>query len=497
MSMVRPLSLALIVALHLPSLALAEEGEFQPTGAVGDQWHLKSRTEEPAGANVRAVWPTAGGTGAVIGIVDDGLQHTHPALQPNYSSELSLDFNNNDPDPSPVTEGSCWSFPTANCHGTAVAGVAAARGDNGVFGAAPLATLAGLRLIAAGLPPDDSTEAAAFRHQPDAIHITNNSWGPLDDGRTLDRPGPFAQAAIEEAIQMGRGGRGRIFVWAAGNGLARQDNCNFDGYANNRFVIAVAALADNAQQAPYSEPCSAMFVTAPSSGGARGITTTDLVGSPGYDPTDYTNAFGGTSSAAPLVSGVAALMLSVNPALTWRDVKHILVRTSVKVAPTDPGWSTGPFPHNEKFGFGLVDAEAAVNRAATWTNVAAESRAEVVREVNQTIPDNDPTGLADSVTFGSEFANFAVEHVEVEFTATHPYRGDLEVTLTSPSGVMSRLATARNRDFFADFSSWPFSSVRHWGEGAAGTWTLRVTDGVVGDEGTWTAWKLRIFGTRN
>ncbi|OLB71846.1 MAG: hypothetical protein AUH96_04980 [Nitrospirae bacterium 13_2_20CM_2_61_4] len=129
--------------------------------------------------------------------------------------------------------------------------------------------------------------------------------------------------------------------------------------------------------------------------------------------------------------------------------------------------------------------------------MAAESRAEVVREVNQTIPDNDPTGLADSVTFGSEFANFAVEHVEVEFTATHPYRGDLEVTLTSPSGVMSRLATVRNRDFSADFSSWPFSSVRHWGEGAAGTWTLRVTDGVVGDEGTWTAWKLRIFGTRN
>ncbi len=460
-----------------------------------DQWHLKSRAEEPAGANVRAVWPTTKGTGVVIGIVDDGVQHTHPDLQLGYSSALSFDFNGNDPDPSPETAGACDT--TANCHGTAVAGVATARGGDGVFGAAPLANVAGLRLTSAGMPSDPS-QAAAFRHQIDAIHISNNSWGPPDDGRTLLAPGPLTQSAFDEAVTLGRGGKGRIFVWAAGNGLALHDNCNFDGWANTRFVIAVGALADNAQRAFYSEPCSAMFVTAPSNGGIRGITTTDLVGTDGYDPTDYTAKFGSTSAAAPVVSGVAALMLSRNPTLTWRDVKHILVRSSFRVNPTDPGWSVSPFPHNEKFGFGLVDAEAAVNLAATWTNVAAESAIpEVVRNVNLTIPDGDPLGVKDSITLGSELANFAVEHVQVEFTATHPYRGELTVTLTSPAGVQSNLATIRDLDSGANYSSWRFGSVRHWGEAAAGEWTLRVTDCCIQNAGTWNTWTLRIFGVGN
>jgi subtilisin-like proprotein convertase family protein len=189
-------------------------------------------------------------------------------------------------------------------------------------------------------------------------------------------------------------------------------------------------------------------------------------------------------------------MLAQNPSLIWRDVKHILARSSVRINPTDPGWTSGTFAHNEKFGFGLVDAQAAVNLAATWINVAAESAVPAItRVINQTIPDNDASGLIDSMTIGNGFANFAIEYVEVEFDATHPYRGDLEITLTSPAGVVSRLATVRPRDPGDNFTSWRFGSVRHWGESAAGTWTLRVSDRDVPDVGTWNSWTLRIYGT--
>ena len=458
------------------------------------EWHLKGRSGEPAGANVEAIWEQVTGAGIVIGIVDDGLQHTHPDLRPNYMPALSFDFVQNDSDPSPLITAGCA---LSDCHGTAVAGVAAARGDNGigVSGVAPLASLAGLRLISA--PASDAQEAAALGYLNDAIHISNNSWGPADNGSTLAGPGPLTEMAIENSISLGRGGRGKIFVWAAGNGGQALDNCNFDGYATNRFAIAVGALADTAQAAPYNELCSAMLVTAPSSGGTRGITTTDLLGNAGYSLDDYTDTFGGTSSAAPVVSGTVALMLEANPSLTWRDVQHILVRSSHRVSPGDPGWSTGRYAHSEKFGFGLVDAEAAVALARSWRSVLAERTVPpVTRTGNVPIPDNDPTGVSDSITVGASFANFQVEHVEVEFNATHSSRGNLEVTLTSPSGVVSRLATPRPADAGANFSAWRFRSVRHWGEAAAGSWTLRVMDRASGNIGTWQSWTLRIFGTQ-
>ena len=139
-----------------------------------------------------------------------------------------------------------------------------------------------------------------------------------------------------------------------------------------------------------------MFVTAPSNGGSRGITTTDLLGNAGYSTTDYTDTFGGTSSASPLVSGVLALMLSANPDLTRRDVEYILASSSVRIQPADAGWTTGPYPHNEKFGFGLIDANAAVSAAANWTPVGPEiSTPLFTRTLNVAIPDNNATGITD------------------------------------------------------------------------------------------------------
>lgn len=469
--------------------------DLGPDPLLEEQWHLKARASELAGTNVRDAWSGSTGSGIAVGIVDDGLQFTHPDLQRNFAAALSWDFNFNDADPSPS--------PTAG-HGTSVAGVAAARVGNGigVSGASPHATLAGMRLL--GAPASDLTEATAFAHEGQAIAVLNNSWGPSDDGATLDGPGPLAEAAMEEAARAGRAGRGRVFVFAAGNGRQgslESDNCNFDGYANGRFVIAVGAVNDLAAQASYSESCSALFVTAPSSDTdivRRKITTTDLVGTSGASASDYTNTFGGTSAATPLVSGVAALMLARNPSLSWRDVKYILRETSSRSAIADPAadWTVGPLPHSERYGFGLIDAAAAVQRAATWTSRPPEAAAAPVqRLVGAIIPDGNAFGVSDTIALGSAYSGFTVEHVEVEFTASHLRRGDLELMLTSPAGVTSRLATPRLADTQANFQAWRFRSVRHWGENAAGTWTLRVADRRIGTGGTFTSWTLRLFGT--
>src|SRR5262249_30856157 len=292
--------------------------------------------------------------------------------------------------------------------------------------------------------------------------------------------------------------KGRIFVFASGDGRANGDHCNANGYATSRFAIAVAAVDDTGQQTGSSESCPALLVSAPSRGVAastRGLTTTDLVGSAGGESTDYTAAFGGTAAAAPIVSGVAALMLARNPALTWRGVQHILVRRGGRVNGSDPSCTAAALPHSEKDGFGLVDAVAAVNLAAAWSNVAAESAVPAVtHSVQLAIPDNHAAGVADTIVVGAEQAGFSVEHVEVELSAAHPRRGDLEVALISPSGVVSHLATVRPADTGADFVAWRFGTVRHWGESAAGSWTLRVADRVAGTVGTLQSWTLRIFG---
>jgi subtilisin family serine protease len=197
-----------------PQLARQQQRRAIPNDPFfSGQWHLNNTGQgggEPAiDVNVLNVWNNYRGAGVVIGIVDDGLEKSHPDLAPNYSAALSYDFNFNDPNPEPPP----FSF---DDHGTACAGVAGARGNNGigVSGAAFQATLSGLRLISR--PSSDADEAEAFHFQDQAIDIKSNSWGPSDNGKTLDRPGPLTRAAFEDAVATGRGGLGTIIVWLVG-----------------------------------------------------------------------------------------------------------------------------------------------------------------------------------------------------------------------------------------------------------------------------------------
>ncbi len=465
---------------------------------VGDQWHLNNTGQSGVAgndANVFAAW-NAGytGNGVRIAIVDDGLQINHPDIAPNYFAAGSWDFNSNEANP---TGG-----PT-NDHGTAAGGVSAAADDGAScgVGVAYNAQIAGLRLIAAAVT--DAKEADALGYAFQLNDIYNNSWGPNDNGSTLGKPGTLMAEALANGAANGRGGRGSIFVWAGGNGYNAGDHANADGYANSRYVIAVAASTDNGTRSYYSEVGANIMVNAPSNGGVSGITTTDLTGANGYSTGNCTSGFGGTSSAAPLVAGVTGLMLEANPNLTWRDVMHVLINSAEKNDPSGTGvrqWEVNGAGHdiNYAYGFGRVDAGAAVVLANTWTNVPANVTPydSGVMNVNQAIPDgtgNPGQGPAISRTVNVP-QDFVVEHVEVVLNINHAYRGDIIAAIESPDGTSSTLLFPRSGDNNHHYSNWKTSSLRHWGEQSGGTWTLRVADFYAGTTGTLNSWQLIIHG---
>ena len=467
------------------------------------QWYLLNRGQNGGvrgiDAHVVPAWGNfkgAGyrGRGVMIGIVDDGVQYTHPDIRPNYDASVDFDWNDQTPNTAYPSQSN------GDFHGTSVAGVAAARGNNriGVCGVAPQARLTGLRLIADYV--DDETEAQAFLYRQDLIAVKNNSWGPDDDGSTMEAPGPIAAQALADATTNGRGGFGTIFCWAAGNGRENDDNSNYDGYANSIYTIAVTAISNVGRTTFYGEGGANIIVGAPSDNFSRsGIVTTDLTGSNGYnypgargelsDP-NYTGTFGGTSSATPVVSGVVALMLQRNPFLGWRDVQEILLISARMNDVSNPGWITNAagFHFNNNYGAGLVNAYAAVQFAGLWTNLRPQ--------IKQTQTDSSSTPIPDenSVTKTFTFSGAErVEHVTVHLNITHPRRGQLRITLISPSGTPSVLA-----DVHGDTSGnidWTYMTVRNWGESAPGTWQLVVEDGVAGFTGTINSAQLTIYGT--
>ncbi len=470
---------------------------------AGHQWHLRNTGQNggTAGVDVNVVpaWDSHKGTGIRIAIVDDGLEVTHPDLVENVDLLNGYDFNGQDNDPSPG-EG--------DFHGTACAGVAAARGNNGIgiSGVAPEATLVGMRLIAA--PTTDADEADAFAFKQDIVHIKSNSWGPYDGAYGAGGPGPLSLAAMQDAVTNGRGGKGTVFLWAAGNGNGSGDDSNYDGWANSPQAIAVSAINEKGRASWYSEPGSNILVCAPSNGGTQGITTTDRAGSDGYNEdggtvehpdftdTDYTNTFGGTSSATPAVAGVVALMLQANPDLTYRDVQEILVRTCRQNDEFHGGWVTNGagFHFNHRYGAGLVDAQAATAMAVGWTHVAAlQTRTLTQAGLAQAIPDADANGTSRTFTVPA-VENLRLEHVTVHVKATHPYAGNLEWRLTSPSGVTSRLARSRFNDTSANLD-WTFMTTHFWGERSEGGWKLEVVDQMIDHAGTLDDVAITFHGT--
>ena len=469
---------------------------------ITKQWHLKYQGQPGSVAgtdiNVESVWqyPTAGkgirGRGVRVAVIDDSLQISHPDFAGNIDPANCHDYNDGDSDPSPVK--------IDDDHGTSCAGDVAARGNNSIggSGSAPEATLVGFRLISDATT--DSQDASAFTDLntgPNLVDVKTNSWGPAPG--YLAGPGPLADAAIQDGTVTGRNNLGVVYLFAGGNSGADLDNANYDGYVNSIYVIGVAATDSAGNQAYYSEPGSNLLISGPSSGQppTLGITTTDRTGSAGYDPTNYTSTFGGTSSATPTVAGVVALMLEANPALGWRDVQEILLSTAKKIDPTDLDWAVNSagFHFNHKFGAGLVDAAAAVTAAKGWTNLADQQvTTKTATGTPVDIPDNNTTGK--TVNFNLPLSNLRVEHATVTVNLTHPSTGDLDIILTSPAGTISHLAAPHNYSSSQFvYAPWTFSTTHCWGENSKGVWTLQVADRKAGDTGTLTSATLTLYGT--
>lgn len=468
----------------------------------GSQWHLKKTGAASVDINAEAAW-NAGYTGAGVKLMvcDDSLEHTHPDLSPNYNAADSYDYSDNDADPSPMS--------SQEQHGTCTAGMAAARGGNGVgvSGVAYLASLSAIRMD--GSFPDAAI-AAAESHHNTTVDIYSNSWGP----GPWEPMGTLTRQAILDGITNGRGGKGCIFVWACGNGRYWGDNGNNDPFQVMPETISVSSIAIDGLVADHSEKGACILVCAPagvSSGGMTGaggnLVITDRTGSDGYgglsDP-DYTNAFGGTSASCPTVAGVCALILQANPNLTWRDVQHILVRSASSTnGVQNSGWGLNGANRriHDTLGFGCVDAGAAVTLAQAWTNVPTRQLVQTAADAaGAAIPDGTGATLTRTLICNN---HMDLEHVMIDFQSNHPYWNDLEITLTSPAGTVSKLTEAvqgfpmPGQNYAPAGGSWQFMTTRCWDEDAAGTWTLKVRDLTAGASGSLTSWRLGFYGSNS
>ncbi|KAL4836642.1 hypothetical protein H8958_002943 [Nasalis larvatus] len=434
--------------------------------------------------NVQAAWKRGyTGKNVVVTILDDGIERNHPDLAPNYDSYASYDVNGNDYDPSPRYDAS-----NENKHGTRCAGEVAASANNSycIVGIAYNAKIGGIRMLDGDVT--DVVEAKSLGIRPNYIDIYSASWGPDDDGKTVDGPGRLAKQAFEYGIKKGRQGLGSIFVWASGNGGREGDYCSCDGYTNSIYTISVSSATENGYKPWYLEECASTLATTYSSGAfyERKIVTTDL-------RQRCTDGHTGTSVSAPMVAGIIALALEANGQLTWRDVQHLLVKTCRPAHLKASDWKVNGAGHKVShfYGFGLVDAEALVVEAKKWTAVPSQHMcvACLGQETQERMPlwcDQRSIPLVQvlrTMALTSACAEHSdqrvvyLEHVVVRISISHPRRGDLQIYLISPSGTKSQLLAKRLLDLSNEgFTNWEFMTVHCWGEKAEGQWTLEIQD---------------------
>ncbi|MCM4151503.1 peptidase [Arenibacter sp. N53] len=525
------------------------------------QWHLHSRMtntsfDPRSSANCEAAWNLLSNYGSqdvVIAVTDDGCKLDHldfdsinKFAQWGYMSGSSL-----------ITRDTIGGNPQnmyqyGSNHGTSCNGVVAAEID-GVLtvGAAPGCRLLPIKWESSGpgLFISDSKMMTVLTFIGDKADVLSNSWGSSPSF-------VFALNVINKITQLaqngGRRGKGIIFLWAAGN-----ENCpikysgnkdipfdngfnasgNWAGVQTSRIfehnlvgvpgVMHIAALASNAQRSHYSNYGEGISLCAPSSNSHEywrmavtglGITTT-TGRSPFFD-----SEFGGTSSATPLVAGIAGLVISANPDLTAIEVVSILQRTAAKdlnmtsypktpPAPYDPDtswdispispWNNGNFNNSGNpdgswsgwFGFGKVDASAAVDEALRLKGGSA-SNEEIVTQTSapaKVIPDNNLAGITDVIHITGAGT---VASIKVGLNITHTYVGDLVIKITSPKGTSvilhnrngggaDNINTIYDRQNIAPLSNFN-------GENANGNWTLAVADLGNLDTGKLNSWTLHV-----
>ncbi|CAH0718190.1 unnamed protein product, partial [Brenthis ino] len=476
---------------------------FFPDPLYKEQWYLNGGAKDGLDMNVAPAWQKGyTGKGVVVSILDDGIQTNHPDLAQNYDALASTDINGNDDDPMPQDNGD-------NKHGTRCAGEVAAVAYNQYCGVgiAYNASIGGVRMLDGVV--NDAVEARALGLNPDHIDIYSASWGPEDDGKTVDGPGPLARRAFIYGVTSGRRGKGSIFVWASGNGGRHTDSCNCDGYTNSIFTLSISSATQGGYKPWYLEECSSTLASTYSSGTPghdKSVATVDMDGRLRADHI-CTVEHTGTSASAPLAAGICALALEANPNLTWRDMQYLVVLTSrPQPLEKETGWIVNGVKRkvSHKFGYGLMDASEMVNLAEQWVSVPPQHICKS-QEINEDKAIESSYGYTLSVHMDVNGCSGTVnevrylEHVQCKISLRFFPRGNLRILLTSPMGTTSSLLFERPRDVISsNFDDWPFLSVHFWGERAEGRWSLQIVNAGnrhVNQPGILKKWQLIFYGT--
>ena len=546
-----------VTSCRAPDRAAALAG---PDPLFAEQWHLLntgqtgfSKNAGVAGADLgmsAAISGGRNGAGVKLAVVDTGLEICHPDLAANIEAGKSFNFAYEYSAGASLTDP--FNHSILGDHGTSVAGVAAAAADNGLGGrgVAPQIRLRGFNL-GAGLGQDFlpglllSLGASASEPDSASADIFNMSFGSGEPAQNSDED--FVQLMRLGTTEL-RSGRGVLYVRAAGNNFSfceaahplnadiGCDSSNSDPDQNLPYLINVGAFNANDVKSSYSSAGANLWVVAPAGeDGAEnpGIITTDQMGVEATFPAaadplanghplnrhgDYTAAFGGTSAAAPAAAGAVAILLGVNPDLTWRDVKHVLAASARKI---DPGreavraafngrpyvaqhaWQTNAagYHYHNWYGFGAIAVDAAVEMAARHVPGSLGEFSESpwfptdAVETYVELPDADGGGVTETRTVAGLPDWASIEAVILEITVAHTWASDLGVTLTSPSGVESVVNPPFNvvLDEFPGMNGWRLLSNVFYGENPNGEWKLHVADLAPGDTGFLRSWRLRFY----
>jgi len=481
---------------------------------AAQQWYLSE-------TNILQVWQDYTGKGVRIGQFEPGGQFaTAPEIFDIDHPDLAVNVDRAWLE----SQRASGALPgLVSNHATMVAGVmVAARNDKGGVGVAYDATLGGYSLA------NDGADLAGLGHMV-SFDIANNSWGFTHDFALSNlQEGTVNTASslsmnTQYAAANGRGGLGTVIVTAGGNDRAAGGNAQGSLTSNNRFSVEVGAI--NAQgdlstlqigSSPFSSPGASLLVSAP---GSNIVSTGHML------ETDRGSTFGndyssmqGTSFATPIVSGIVALMLEANPNLGYRDVQQILALSAHKI--NDPStdwsdnssrsWNGGGMHTSNDYGFGEVDARAAVRLSEAWMTQYTAANEYVYSASSGPLGQNVVAGATLTSSIAMK-AGLNVEHVEIDFDADVGRLGDLTLRLISPDGTQSILLNRQGKipegmpgASEADQGSsrsgsfkYTFMTTHDFGECSAGNWTLQVSDANSGLPVTLNTWSLRLYGSKS
>ncbi len=477
-----------------PDLAFRAVLNYIPSDTkYAEQWHLNNRGDMlglASGADVKAelAWEmNRGSRDIAICVVDDGFDLGHPDFAAPGKIVAPRDFGQQDIVPEPVSGD--------DNHGTACAGVALAEETGvGTVGLAPHCAFMPVRM---SMMLSDESVVSMFRHALDNnADVISCSWSAASWNFPLSTK---ISAMLHECATQGRrNGKGCVILFAAGNENRPLDGdkdgrVSHQGFALHPDVIAVAASNSQDVRAGYSNYGPQLACCAPSSGsGGRGVVTTDRRGAAGYEATDYTHSFGGTSSATPLTAGLAGLILSVNPELSAAEVKRIIMMSADKID-LDGGQYDGE-GHSARYGHGRINAARALDMAAgvSPTPVAVSETLVMEHRVNK--PIQDLKTIEDDITFPLAAT---IKEMEITLDIRHSYIGDLQVSLLTPQNkeiMLHDRAGGGTDDLVISLRSTqePQLFTACLGQPAQGVWKLRIADMAQDDTGVLVKWGLAV-----